>query len=72
MYLYAGTLLIYDGVSEEKLPTVRAPKKIVSALVTKTLDSIRNDIETDIYDDLKRIESYVVDLSKYAQFGIVF
>lgn len=72
LYLYAGTLLIYDGVSEKKLPTVRAPKKIVSALVTKTLDSIRNDIETDIYDDLKRIESYVVDLSKYAQFGIVF
>ncbi|MDY6312935.1 MAG: alkyl sulfatase dimerization domain-containing protein [Lachnospiraceae bacterium] len=71
IYLYVGTLLIYQGKSREKLPVVKAPKYLIGALIQKKLDDIKEQIETDIYQDLKRMESYVVDLREYTQFHIV-
>lgn len=71
VHLYAGTLLVYQGRSKENLPVVKAPKYLTGALIQKNLKNIREQIETDIYDDLKRIESYVVDLREYSQFHIV-
>lgn len=71
LHLYAGTLLIFQGVSKEKLPVVRAPKKMLGAWIRKELDSVKDEIETDCYDVLKRIEDCLVDLFKTAQFHIV-
>ena len=71
IHFYAGTLLIYQGRSQELLPVIKAPKRMVSALIRKKLDDVKEQIETDIYDDLKRIERYVVDLREYAQFPII-
>ena len=71
LHLYAGTLLIYQGRSQEKLPLVKAPKSMIGAWIQKKLDDIKGQIQTDIYEDLKRIESYVVDLREYAQFHII-
>lgn len=71
LHLYAGSLLIYEGDNVEELPYVRLSEKELTALIRKKLDSVRDKIDTDIYDVLKRIESYVVDLSEYSQFHIV-
>lgn len=71
IHLYAGTLLIYQGRSQEELPVVKAPKHLIGALIQKRLDDIKEQVETDIYQDLKRIEGYVVDLREYAQFHII-
>lgn len=35
------------------------------------LDSVKDRIETDIYDQLKRIEEDVIDLHSYSQFPII-
>lgn len=71
VHLYAGTLLIYQGRSGESVPLVKAPKNMVGALIGQRLDDIKEEIETEIYDTLKRIESYVIDLRKYTQFPII-
>ena len=37
----------------------------------KDLDSVKERIETDIYDQLKRIEEDIIDLHSYSQFPII-
>lgn len=71
VYLYAGTLLVYQGRSQDELSVVRAPKNMIGALIQKNLDVVKEQIDTEIYEDLKRIEGYVTDLRKYTQFHIV-
>lgn len=71
LHLYAGSLLIYAGDTSQKLPYVRAPKELLYALIKKNLSSVKDNVDTNIYDVLERIESYVVDLSEYSQFHII-
>ena len=39
--------------------------------IDQELDSVKDRIETDIYDQLKRIEEDVIDLHSYSQFPII-
>lgn len=71
LHLYAGTLLIYEGDKAEELPYVRGPQKILTALIRKQLDDVQKELDTDMYDALKRIETYVVNLWEYSQFPII-
>ncbi|MCD8020830.1 MAG: hypothetical protein LUF92_15005 [Clostridiales bacterium] len=50
---------------------VKGPSEFVVALVQKRLDIVKELIETNCYDQLARIESYVVEMSQYAQFHLV-
>lgn len=43
----------------------------VEGFERKDLDSVKDRIETDIYDQLKRIEEDVIDLHSYSQFPII-
>lgn len=71
LHFYAGTLLVYEGKAHGSHPVVKGPKKLIEAWIAKNLDSVKDQIETDIYDQLKRIEEAVVDLHAYSQFPII-
>ena len=71
LHLYAGSLLIYAGTSKEELPYLRGPKGIIYSILRKRLEEEKERVETDIYEELLRIQSYVVDLWETAQFSII-
>ncbi len=71
LHLYAGSLLIYSGTSKEELPYLRGPKGIIYSILQKNLAEEKERIETDIYEELLRIQSYVVDLGETAQFPLI-
>lgn len=71
LHFYAGTLLVYEGKAQGDYPVVKGPKKLIAAWIDQDLDSVKDRIETDIYDQLKRIEEDVIDLHSYSQFPII-
>ena len=71
LHFYAGTLLVYEGKAQGDYPVVKGPKKLIAAWIDQDLDSVKDRIETDIYEQLKRIEEDVIDLHSYSQFPII-
>ncbi len=71
VHLYAGALLVYEGVGTGDAVEVRAPRELLTALIHKDLDGVRDQVEIDDIAPLERIESYVVDLAGRSAFPLV-
>jgi hypothetical protein len=71
VHLYAGALLVYEGAGTGDAVEVRAPRELLTALIRKDLDGVRDQVEAEDFAPLERIESYVVDLSGSYAFPLV-
>ena len=71
VHIYAGTILYYEGKTEEKLPKVIVPEKKLPLLVYTGNDAILEVAETDDPEILKTIRSALINISEKANFPMV-
>lgn len=69
--VYNGVVLTYQDDAEEVQAYVTFSKRHLFALLTKQLDSAQDQIETNSYELLKKLEGYLVNLKDYEDFPLI-
>ncbi len=69
--VHSGVVLTYQEKDAAVTDTVSLTKEQLFALLTKNLDSVKESITTNNYALLKKLESYLVDLTKYGSYPMI-
>ena len=71
LVFHSGILLTYPDDKGEFSDYAKMDKLVLFALLQKNLDSVKDLIETNCYDSLKRLESYIVNIPEFRYFEIM-
>lgn len=71
VHIYHGTILYYEGHTDEELPYVISPEKVLPALTGGHLEKVKSFIDTNAIEILEKINSAVVNLSSYSSFPLI-
>ena len=71
VHMYHGTILYYEGHTDEELPYVISPEKVLPALTGGHLEKVKSFIDTNAIEILEKINSAVVNLSSYSSFPLI-
>ena len=71
VHVYYGTLLYYEGSTDEKLPYVTVPEKLLPLIIDTERDDIFKFADTDIPEVIKTIRDAIVNIPKNARFSII-
>lgn len=71
VHIYYGTLLYYEGHTEEKLQTVTVPEKALPLIADTESNDIFDVADTDIPEVIGIIRNAIVNLGKKAEFPMI-
>ena len=71
VHVYHGTILYYEGQTEEPLPLVRIAVAVFPAITAKDLQQLLPFTETEHPEYLQRIHDAVADLNGHSQFALI-
>ncbi len=71
VHLYYGTVLYYEGHTDEKLPGITIPEKALPLILDTSNDTIFEAADTKIPEVLKKIRNAVVNIQEKAYFPMV-
>lgn len=71
VYIYHGTVLYYEGKTDEALPYVKAPDRALLSIVGKQYSKAKNIFDTNIPEALEKLDNAVVDLSAHLNFPLI-
>ena len=71
VHVYHGTILYYDGHTEESLPLIRIAAAAFPAITAKNLETLLPFVETEHLEYLQQIHDAVVDLNQHSQFALI-
>ena len=71
LHLHWGALLIYRNGKDPQAESLSVSKEVLTALVDRRLDTVRDQMEERTYRLLHQIETYVTDLTGKPPFPIV-
>ena len=69
--VHSGVLLTYIEEDADIKEYATFTKDSLFALLAKKLDVVKDKIETNSYETLKKLEGYLVDLSEYRNFPVI-
>ena len=69
--VHSGVLLTYIEENTDIKEYATFTKDCLFALLAKKLDLVKDKIETNSYETLKKIESYLVDIAQYKNFPLI-
>lgn len=71
VHVYHGTILYYEGHTEESLPLIRIAADAFPAITAKNLETLLPFVETEHLEYLQQIHDAVVDLNQHSQFALI-
>lgn len=71
VHAYHGTILYYEGHTEEALPLIRIAEAVFPAITAKDLQLLLPFTETEHPEYLQQIQDAVVDLNQHSQFALI-
>lgn len=71
VHIYHGTVLYYEGKTEEKLPVTKMTKQQFLALIGQNYQSVKDDIYSESADVMKQIAESVQEFSKYQKYPVL-
>lgn len=71
LHVYHGTVLYYEGSAKDTGNYARLTEEALRSLIAKQLDKVLPEIDTNVPDILRKLESAVVDLSAYTEFPLM-
>ena len=71
VHVYHGTVLYYEGHTEEDLPYVKVPDRGILTIVNKQYSASRDIFDTDIPQILEELDNAVIDLFEYGNFPLI-
>lgn len=71
VHVYHGTILYYEGQTEEPLSLVRIAVAVFPAITAKDLQQLLPFTETEHPEYLQRIHDAVADLNGHSQFALI-
>ena len=71
VHVYHGTILYYEGHTEEPLPLVRIAAAAFPAITSGNLQVLLPFAETEHPEYLQQIRDAVVDLNRHSQFALI-
>lgn len=71
VHVYHGTILYYEGHTEESLPLIRIAADAFPAITAKNLETLLPFVETEHLECLQQIHDAVVDLNQHSQFALI-
>ena len=71
VHVYHGTILYYEGHTEESLPLIRIATAAFPAITAKNLETLLPFVETEHLEYLQQIHDAVVDLNQHSQFALI-
>lgn len=71
VHVYHGTILYYEGHTEESLPLVRIAAAAFPAITARDLQTLLPFTETAHLEYLRQIHDAVVDLNQHSQFALI-
>lgn len=71
VHVYHGTILYYEGHTEESLPLIRIAADAFPAITAKNLETLLPFVETEYLEYLQQIHDAVVDLNQHSQFALI-
>ena len=71
VHLYYGTVLYYEGHTDEELPGITIPEKALPLILDTSNDTIFEAADTKIPEVLKKIRNAVVNIQEKAYFPMV-
>ncbi len=71
VHVYHGTVLYYEGHTEEYLPYVKVPDRGILTIVNKQYSASRDIFDTDIPQILEELDNAVIDLFEYGNFPLI-
>lgn len=71
VHVYHGTILYYEGHTEESLPLLRIAAATFPAITAKNLETLLPFVETEHLEYLQQIHDAVVDLNQHSQFALI-
>lgn len=69
--VHSGVLLTYIEEDADITEYANLKKDSLFALLAKKLDMVKENIETNSFDTLKKIENYLVDITEYRDFPMI-
>lgn len=71
VHVYHGTILYYEGHTEESLPWIRIAETAFPAITAKNLQILLPFVETEHPEYLQQIHDAVVDLNQHSSFALI-
>lgn len=71
VHVYHGTILYYEGHTEESLSLIRIATAAFPAITAKNLETLLPFVETEHLEYLQQIHDAVVDLNQRSQFALI-
>lgn len=71
LHVYHGALLYHEGPATGIHNYARLTEEALRSLITKQLDQVLPEIDTNVPDILRKLEGAVVDLSAYTEFPLM-
>lgn len=71
VHIYNGTVLYYEGKTDEKLPFVKTTKQAFLGLIGKNYDKVKPYIDIDCEYAIEKLTGAIVNLSEYSQFSLI-
>ena len=71
VHVYHGTILYYEGHTEESLPLIQIAEAAFPAITAKDLQTLLPFVETEHLDYLQQIHDAVVDLNQHSSFALI-
>ncbi len=71
VHIYHGTVLYYEGKTDEALPFVKAPDRAFLSIVGKQYKRSKGIFDTNIPEALEKLDNAVVDLAAYGNFPLI-
>lgn len=71
LHVYHGTVLYYEGETNDTINYARLTEEQLRALIIGRLDTVIESIETNVAEIFKKLDLAIVDLSKYTEFPLM-
>lgn len=71
VHIYNGTVLYYEGRTDEELPYVKLTKQVFLGLIGGRFGEIKPYIDTNYAQAAEKLSNAVTDLSEYGQFSLI-
>lgn len=71
VHVYHGTILYYEGHTEESLPLIRIAETAFPAITANDLQMLLSFVETEHFEYLQQIHDAVVNLNQHSSFALI-
>lgn len=71
VHIYYGTVLYYAGKTEEKIPVTKLTRKEMLAIVGRSFQAVKNEIDSESMELWEHIAAAVEDFSGYSKYPVL-